>query len=119
MSADRKQWFDAAKKMGEVAPPDGHHVFMNMDLKEYIDPVSFGSPKHVDNFALEQDGISKALFSTLFYSTGAGGGDISELKDGRWAGNRIKLVDIQEAQALECIDVSEDVKDLLDAVADL
>jgi hypothetical protein len=77
-----------------------HHLVLNLDKKEYLDPVVCKSPTqeekegvatYVDAFAHQEDGIMQGLFSLLFYSNGSGGGDVYEFKKGRWAGDRISI----------------------------
>lgn len=80
-----------------------HHLILNLDKKEYLDPVVCKSPTqekeegveadatYVDAFAHQKDGIMQGLFSLLFYSNGSGGGGVHMFKEGRWAGNRISI----------------------------
>lgn len=48
------------------------------------------------------------LYSTLFYSTGRGGGDIEDLGIGRWAGDRLSIVEKTFADVYT--EVSDDVE---------
>lgn len=80
-----------------------HHLILNLDKKEYLDPVICKSPTqekeegvgavatYVGAFAHQKDGIMQGLFSLLFYSNGSGGGDVHIFKEGRWAGDRISI----------------------------
>ncbi|KAF9114960.1 hypothetical protein BGX30_006439 [Mortierella sp. GBA39] len=80
-----------------------HHLILNLDKKEYLDPVVFKSPTQekeegvaavatcVVEFAQQKDGIMQGLLSLLFYSKGSGGGDVDRFKEGRWAGDRISI----------------------------
>ena len=116
---DSASWINNAKELPSVVPEDGHHVFANLDLKEFIDPLSFGSDANFDLYAFKQDGIMKALYSCLFFSSGGGGGDIDALTAGRWAGNRLTMVDITVAVREGCTNVSSDVKALLTSCGDI
>ncbi len=113
MAEEPNEWLKDSAKLKQVVPISSHHVFVNTDKKQFIDPVTFGSLKSVDDFGLEQDGVMKALFSCLFYSTGGGGGDIDAFKQGRWAGNRLKLVEMSEAYSMGFTDISHEVNKVL------
>ena len=111
----KDQWMkDAKEKLKKVETEDTHVVAMNSDKKEYLDPVVWGNTPRLSEFYMKQDGIMKALLGCLFYSTGGGGGDIEELREGRWAGDHISLVEKSEAESAGCTDVSKAVKEFLD-----
>jgi len=90
---DPAKWF-MNNEMLDGLFKDPQHVIVNLDQLEYLDPDQFGDESSVDKFCLEKDGVMKGLYSTLFYSTGKGGGDIEHLKIGRWAGDRLSIVEM-------------------------
>src|SRR5205814_2831424 len=93
LADDHGQWVKGAEKLTSLLPDPAHHVVLNLDTQEYLDPNTFGDDESIDNFSLEKGGVMKGLFSCLFYSTGRGGGDIEEFSSGRWAGSRVKIVE--------------------------
>jgi hypothetical protein len=52
-----------------------------------------------DGSRRQKTGVMRGLYSTLFYSTGRGGGDIEELTNGRWAGNRLAIIENEKLEA--------------------
>ena len=118
-TGDRKPWLeDADEHLNKLDTEGTHHVAMNSDKKEFLDPIVFGNIPRLSEFCMQKDGIMRALLGCLFYSTGGGGGDIEDLKVGRWAGNHISLVEKSEAEAAGCQDVSKEVKEFLDSIND-
>ena len=113
MAADSGAWFKAEERLQEVVPSHVRHVFVNTDKDEFIDPFVFGSHQGFADFYQEGSGVMKALYSCLFYSTGSGGGDIPAFREGRWAGNRLKVVPLSEAYSAEYKDVSHEVNRFL------
>ena len=98
-----------------MVPAHSRHVFVNSDKNEFLDPVTFGSHRGFVDFLQDRHGVLAALFSCLFYSTGAGAGDIAAFKKGRWAGDHLKFVALSEAYSADCKDVSHEVNKLLSA----
>ncbi|KAG0218948.1 hypothetical protein BGX33_005214, partial [Mortierella sp. NVP41] len=111
-----------------------HHLVLNLDKKEYLDPkicsspefeaeslkevdgkmVKMDPPTFVDDFAHQQDGIMQGLFSLLFYSNGEGGGDIEAFRFGKWAGDRISIEEKETVEDLaEWRDISAEVNNAL------
>ncbi|KAF9182628.1 hypothetical protein BGZ50_004790, partial [Haplosporangium sp. Z 11] len=123
-------WREATlEELGRQFPKahDTHHLVLNLDKKEYLDPASFEHPQinHegpvtcMIDFAREQHGVMRGLYSLLFYSTGEGGGDIEEFRIGSWAGNRISIEEKENVENLDqwvdiSIEVDQMVKDLDD-----
>ncbi|GAQ83671.1 hypothetical protein KFL_001570100 [Klebsormidium nitens] len=101
-------------------PTDGHHVIANVTAKENLDPAAFGnSPPVLTSFLLDEEGVMRALFSCLFHSVGEGGGDIDELRQGRWAGQTLIIREKKEvSNDTEWKDVSKEVKDVLQVAVD-
>ena len=118
VAADSGAWLKAEEELLYVAPACERLVFVNSDKNEFLDPFTFGNYDGFPSFFQDQHGVMKALFSCLFYSTSSGGGDRPAFKQGRWAGNRLKLVRLSEAYSVECRDVSHEVRKLLLAHAD-
>jgi hypothetical protein len=108
LADDHNKWIENAGKLAELISKPAHHVVVNLATREYLDPESFGDGLSVDNFSLERDGVMKGLFSCLFYSTGGGGGDIEKFKQGRWAGDPVKIIS-KGSLASEYDDISEEV----------
>ncbi|KAF9358725.1 hypothetical protein BGX26_001064 [Mortierella sp. AD094] len=92
-----------------------HQLVMNLDKKEYLDPTKFKqSAKFVDQFSMMPSGVMQGLLSLIFYSNGSGGGDVYDLKEGRWAGQHITIRDKDKVQDLESWrDISEEVVEIL------
>ncbi|KAF9108486.1 hypothetical protein BGX29_011742 [Mortierella sp. GBA35] len=99
-----------------------HHLVLNLDKKEYLDPTICKSPRqegdsastYVDAFAHQEDGIMQGLYSLLFYSNGSGGGDVHEFKYGRWAGDRISILEKDTMEDLaQWKDISAEVEESL------
>jgi hypothetical protein len=84
LADDHRQWIQNAAELTALLSGSTHHVIVNLDSKEYLDPEGFGDDLSIDNFSLERDGMLKGLFSYLFYSSGSGGGDIAEFRNSRW-----------------------------------
>jgi len=113
LSQNLGEWFKNNGKLEELFPAP-IHVIVNLDKKEYLDPEVFGNDSSVEKFALEKDGVMKALYSCLFYSTGSGGGDIEGFKQGRWVGQRLSIVG-KDTLSSGCRNISHDVlEDLLE-----
>lgn len=91
---------------------------MNLDSRQYLDPAVFKSGRYLADFVMEEEGIMQALYSTLFWSTGGGGGDIDELRQGRWAGQRLQLNRLSTAREDGYEDISQEVKRLMDNLGD-
>jgi hypothetical protein len=108
LADDHSKWIEDAAKFGEFISKSVHHVVVNLTTKEYLDPESFGDGENIDHFCMERDGVMKGLFSCLFYSTGRGGGDIEEFREGRWAGDPVKIVS-KESLSWEYNNISEEV----------
>lgn len=79
---------------------------MNIDKKEFIDPYFWPSQQYFQ----DQEGVMRGLFSCLFHSIGSGGGYISAFKQGRWAGDRLRLVKLEDAYDGDYKDVSHEVR---------
>ncbi|KAF9129309.1 hypothetical protein BGW39_004265 [Mortierella sp. 14UC] len=100
-----------------------HHLILNLDKKEYLDPAVCKSPTkmgpattYVDLFSIEQDGVMQGLFSLLFYSNGCGGGDVDAFRKGRWAGDRLSIRVKETVEDLaEWTDISAEVEESLNA----
>jgi len=107
-----KTWF-MNNEMLSALFNDPQHVIVNLDKREYLDPEQFGDDSSVDNFCLDKDGVMKGLYSTLFYSTGRGGGDIEDLRIGRWAGDRLSIVEKKTLAEDFYSDVSDHVETIL------
>lgn len=112
LSENPNEWIKNNHKLAELFPAS-YHVVVNLDKKEYLDPEMFGDDTSVDSFAMEKDGVMKGLYSCLFYSTGSGGGDIEALKKGRWAGDRLSIVE-KDTLSADYRDISFYVESLLD-----
>jgi hypothetical protein len=86
-----------------------HHLVLNLDRKEYLDPTAFKEPaSSVEGFARLQHGVMQGLFSQLCYSSGSGGGDVEVFMTGRWAGQRIA---IREKEKIEDLDSWRDISE--------
>ncbi|KAF9541488.1 hypothetical protein EC957_003048 [Mortierella hygrophila] len=105
-----------------------HHLILNLDKNEYLDPIVCKSPTQekeegvgvvatfVVEFAQQKDGIMQGLFSLLFYSNGSGGGDVDRFREGRWAGDRISIqVKETVGDLVEWKDISVEVEADLNA----
>ncbi|KAG5185860.1 hypothetical protein JKP88DRAFT_254723 [Tribonema minus] len=93
--------------------PSAHHVAVNLDKQEYLDPVAFGSGKHIADYFMKEDGLMQGVLACLFYSTGGGGGDIEEVLEAhRWAVDRLQIMDKEEMPA-HFKDASAEVLELL------
>ncbi len=112
MAADSAAWFRGEDRLEDFVGP-ACHVFVNTDKKEFIDPYTFGHHEGFEQYFQDQQGVMRGLFSCLFYSTGSGGGDISAFKQGRWAGDRLRLVKLAEAYDDDYKDVSHEVRKLV------
>ncbi|KAG0223042.1 hypothetical protein BGX31_008738, partial [Mortierella sp. GBA43] len=88
-----------------------HHLVLNLDRKEYLDPVRFKSPAtYAGDFANLQHGVMQGLCSQICYSTGSGGGDVGAFMEGRWAGQRFTIREKDMVEDLESwTDISERV----------
>ncbi|KAI8601654.1 hypothetical protein EDD21DRAFT_373924 [Dissophora ornata] len=95
-----------------------YHLVLNLDKKEFLDPRKFHeSTTFVNEFALKADGIMQSLYALIFYSTGSGGGDVQEFKQGRWAGNHITIREKERVSDLESWDdISEHMAETLNDV---
>jgi len=109
---DPKKWFMNNDMLGSLLG-SREHVIVNLDKCEYIDPEQFGDDSSLDEFCMEKNGVMRGLYSTLFYSSGRGGGDIEALRIGRWAGDRLSIVEKNKLSHLYC-EVSDDVQATLD-----
>ncbi|KAJ3277462.1 hypothetical protein HDU76_010355, partial [Blyttiomyces sp. JEL0837] len=89
-SLDHREFFQHNEELvGLFSHDDGSkakHVVVNLDTREYLDPVAFDDEPCVDQFSMSEGGVMKGLYSCLFYSTGSGGGDVEGFHKGRWAG---------------------------------
>ncbi|KAI8349343.1 hypothetical protein B0O80DRAFT_168093 [Mortierella sp. GBAus27b] len=84
-----------------------HHLVLNLDRKEYLDPVKFKIPAtYVGDFARIPHGVMQGLCSQICYSTGSGGGDVEAFLQGRWAGQRLA---IREKDMVEDLDSWRDI----------
>jgi hypothetical protein len=110
LADDHRQWIQSAAELPALLSGSTHHVIVNLDNKEYLDPEGFGDDLSVDNFSLEREGVLKGLFSCLFHSSGSGGGDIAEFRNGRWAGDRLKIV-AKHLVSWEYVDMSEEISE--------
>jgi len=108
---DVKKWFTNNDRLGSLLG-SREHVIVNLDKFEYMDPEEFGDYSSLDEFCLERGGVLRGLYSTLFYSSGTGGGDIEALKIGRWAGDRLSIVEKNKLSEWYC-EVSDDIQALL------
>jgi hypothetical protein len=97
LMGDPKKFFEKVDML-ESLFKDSKHVIVNLDKKEYLDPEQFGDAPSVDRFSLEKGGVMRGLYSKLFYSSGRGGGDIEELTNGRWAGNRLAIIEKEKLE---------------------
>lgn len=113
MAADSAAWLSEEDRLEDIVPAYRRHVFVNIDKKEFIDPYTFGHHRGFQQYFQSQEGVMRGLFSCLFYSTGSGGGDISAFKKGRWAGDRLRLVKLEEAYDGDYKDVSHEVRKLV------
>ena len=111
---DSSKWFKNNEMLGDLFN-DPQHVIVNLDKREYLDPEQFRDDTSVDKFCLEKDGVMKGLYGCLFYSTGRGGGDIEELRIGRWAGDRLSIVEKKTLSGLYQ-DVSDEVQSFVGSV---
>ncbi|KAF9347011.1 hypothetical protein BGX26_001467 [Mortierella sp. AD094] len=92
-----------------------HHLVLNLDKKEYIDPQKFESPA---TFSMEfgnlQFGVMQGLFSLIFYLTEVAGGDEREFMDGPWAGDHLTIREREKVEDLNSwTDISESVVESL------
>lgn len=91
---DPRLWSPANNEVAKLCNVNTHHVIVNIDQNEYLDPVEFGEDTCVVGFSSLRDGIMMALFSCLFYSTNVTAvGDIPALTWGRWAGDHLKIIE--------------------------
>ena len=108
---DAKKWFTNNDRLDSLLG-SREHVVVNLDKLEYMDPEQFGDDSSLDEFCMERGGVMRGLYSTLFYSSGRGGGDIEALRIGRWAGDRLSIVEKHKLSDLYC-EVSDDIQALL------
>lgn len=108
LADDQAKWIEDAAKLDELISKSAYHVVVNLTKREYLDPESFEDDLSINRFSLERGGVMKGLFSCLFYSTGRGGGDIEEFRQGRWAGDAVKIIS-KESLSWEFDDISEEV----------
>ena len=114
MAADSAAWFRGEDRLQDiVGPASWRHVFVNTNKKEFIDPYTFGHHEGFEQYFQDQQGVMRGLFSCLFYSTGSGGGDMSAFKKGRWAGDRLRLMELAEVYDGDYKDVSHEVRKLV------
>lgn len=97
LMGEPKKFFENVDQLASLFE-DCEHVIVNLDKKEYLDPEKFDDFLSVDKFSLEKGGVMRGLYSTLFHSTGSGGGDIEELTNGRWAGNQLAIIEKEKLE---------------------
>ncbi|KAI8349344.1 hypothetical protein B0O80DRAFT_429121 [Mortierella sp. GBAus27b] len=109
----RLNWTSTVDELARRFPKGSktHHLVLNLDRKEYLDPVKFKRPAtFVGDFARLQHGVMQGLCSQICYSTGSGGGDVEAFMEGRWAGQRFTIREKDMVEDLESwTDISERV----------
>ncbi|KAF9170862.1 hypothetical protein BGX21_008322 [Mortierella sp. AD011] len=90
---------------------DAHHLVLNLDKKEYLDPQKSKSPAtSPKEFANLEFGVMQGLYSLIFYSDGCGGGDLKQFRSGRWAGDHLT---IREKDKVEDLDSWTDISEMV------
>ncbi|KAF9178741.1 hypothetical protein BGZ51_008271 [Haplosporangium sp. Z 767] len=106
-----------------------HHLILNLDKMEYLDPKAFDETKtFVGQFATpmtsmnvtmtENEDIMQGLLSLLFYSTVHGEDEFEEFSKGSWAGNRLAIMEKYAVDGIaDWKDISEQVKDSIKGIS--
>ncbi|KAF9925502.1 hypothetical protein BGZ65_007705 [Modicella reniformis] len=86
-----------------------HHLVLNLDKKEYLDPTKFKEPAtNAWDFAHLKHGVMQGLHSLVFYSTEVAEGDVEAFIMGRWAGQHITIREKDKFKDLDSwVDISE------------
>jgi hypothetical protein len=100
----------SVEKMGQ------YYMIVNLDRREYLNPLKFGDGCKVREFGFSSHGVMSALAILLAKSsTISGGGDFESELTGAWASDRIVIIGDYDESGLyqrldeEYVDVSLDV----------